>query len=342
MSTTKNIMIIYGTEAYLMEEGRKKFFAAARKRSGGDAEVQTFQKDAAAATVVESFQGTSLFSSGTITVWYDCPFLPLKKGGRSRSKISKEEQWFLDEAGHLDDGNSLLFYSKGNVDTGSAFFKALKPMAEVVAAEAVTEKTVMPYVTAYLKDRGRSLSRDGVVFLQDLFQTWGSISLLYVFSELDKLCITLPDGKKSIGPDDLADLFAGTMEKNLFTFMDAFLRRNGEKTLPFVEGLFSKQDAFLKNTGYMLSRLRLLLSYKELLRAHAGQHQCEQVLTAVNKGRSAKYVIYHLQKVASYWTIEELERCICNIFTLQLHIRSGKASPADMGALICLYCSLKR
>ena len=83
MSTTKNIMIIYGTEAYLMEEGRKKFFAAARKRSGGDAEVQTFQKDAAAATVVESFQGTSLFSSGTITVWYDCPFLPLKKGGRS-------------------------------------------------------------------------------------------------------------------------------------------------------------------------------------------------------------------------------------------------------------------
>lgn len=102
----------------------------------------------------------------------------------------------------------------------------------------------MPYVTAYLKKQGKSLSRDGVVFLQDLFQTWGSISLLYVFSELDKLCITLPEGKQSIGPDDLADLFAGTMEKNLFTFMDAFLRRNGEKTLPFVEGLFSKQDAF--------------------------------------------------------------------------------------------------
>lgn len=157
-------MIIYGSEAYLMEEGRRQFFEAARKRSGGDAEVQTFQKDAAAATVVESFQGTSLFSSGTITVWYDCPFLPLKRGGRSRSKVSKEEQWFLDEAGRLDDGNSLLFYSKGNVDTGSAFFKALKPMAQVVAAEAVSEKNVMPYVTAYLKKQGKSLSRDGVVF----------------------------------------------------------------------------------------------------------------------------------------------------------------------------------
>ena len=104
MNNAKNIMIIYGSEAYLMEEGRRQFFEAARKRSGGDAEVQTFQKDAAAATVVESFQGTSLFSSGTITVWYDCPFLPLKRGGRSRSKVSKEEQWFLDEAGRLERG----------------------------------------------------------------------------------------------------------------------------------------------------------------------------------------------------------------------------------------------
>ncbi|WP_296829511.1 DNA polymerase III subunit delta [uncultured Megasphaera sp.] len=342
MNNTKNIMIIYGSESYLMEEGRRRFFDAARKRAGGDAEVQSFQKDAAAATVVESFQGTSLFSSGTVTVWYDCPFLPLKRGGRSRSKLNKEEQWFLDEAGRLDGGNSLLFYSKGNMDTGSAFFKALKPMAEVVAADAVTEKTIMPYVTAYLKDRGKSLSREGIAFLQSLFQTWGSISLLYVFSELDKLCITLPDGKQRVDTADLGGLFAGTMEKNLFTFMDAFLSRNGEKTLPFVEGLFSRQDAFLKNTGYMLSRLRLLLAYKELLRAHAGQRQREQVLQAVNKGRSVKYVLYHLQKVASYWTIEELERCICNIFTLQLHIRCGKASPADMGALICLYCSVKR
>lgn len=60
MDNAKNIMIIYGSEAYLMEEGRRQFFEAARKRSGGDAEVQTFQKDAAAATVVESFQGLSL------------------------------------------------------------------------------------------------------------------------------------------------------------------------------------------------------------------------------------------------------------------------------------------
>lgn len=342
MTNTKHIMIIYGSESYLMEEGRKRFFEAARMRAGGDAEVQTFQKDVPAATVVESFQGSSLFSGGTVTVWYDCPLLPLKRGGRSRSKLSKEEQWFLVEAERLDDANSLLFYSKGNMDTGSAFFKALKPMAEIVAAEAVSEKNVMPYVTDYLKKQGKSLSREAVVFLQSLFQTWGSIYLLYVFSELDKLCITLPDGQKRVEVADVADLFAGTMEKNLFTFMDAFLRRDGEKTLPFVEGLFGRQDAFLKNTGYMLSRLRLLLAYKELLRAHAGQRQREQVLQAVNKGRSVKYVLYHLQKVASYWKIEELERCICSIFTLQLHIRSGKASPSDMGALICLYCSLKR
>lgn len=338
MEYKKHIMIIYGTEPYVMEDGRRRFLAAANKRAGGDAEVQSFQKDAVAATVVESFQGASLFSSGTVTIWYDCPFLPLKRGGRSRSKLTKEEQWFLDEARRLSDENSLLFYTKGKMDTGSAFFKALKPMADVVAAEAVTEKTVMPYVTDYLKGKGKRLTSRAVAYLRALFQTWGDISLLYVFSELEKLCITVPDDRQSVDVVDLQDLFAGTMEKNLFTFMDEFLRRNGDKTLPFLEGLFSRQDAFLKNTGYMLSRLRLLLAYKELRRAHAGQHQCEQILQTINKGRSVKYVLYHLQKVASYWKIEELENCICQIFTLQLHIRRGMASPEDIGPLICLYC----
>lgn len=64
MEYKKHIMIIYGTEPYVMEESRKRFLAAAHERAGGEAEIQSFQKDAVAATVVESFQGSSLFSSG--------------------------------------------------------------------------------------------------------------------------------------------------------------------------------------------------------------------------------------------------------------------------------------
>ena len=63
-------------------------------------------------------------------------------------------------------------------------------MADVVAAEAVTEKTVMPYVTDYLKGKGKLLTSRAVAYLRALFQTWGDISLLYVFSELEKLAIT--------------------------------------------------------------------------------------------------------------------------------------------------------
>ena len=100
------------------------------------------------------------------------------------------------------------------------------------------------------------------------------------------------------------------------------LRRMGKRPCLFGRPV-QPARCFLKNTGYMLSRLRLLLAYKELRRAHAGQHQCEQILQTINKGRSVKYVLYHLQKVASYWKIEELESCICQIFTLQLHIRRG-------------------
>lgn len=92
----------------------------------------------------------------------------------------------------------------------------------------------------------------------------------------------------------------------------------------------------------MLSRLRLLLAYKELKQANMGPRQIESVMQTINKGRSVKYVLFHLQKVVSYWKIEELQQVLEDIFTLQLNIRRGTASPLDMAPLICLYCSQRK
>ena len=323
-----------------MEQGKKAFFTSCRERSGST-DVQVFHKDTAAATVVEAFEGTSLFGGGGIHVWYDCPFLPVRRGGRSRSKLSKEETWFLEKLAHMSEENGLLFYTKGTLDTGCAFFKALQKMADVIQGEPVTEKNIMPYVENFLQKKGKKLTMKAQQYLRGLFQTWHEIPLMYVFSELEKLCIPLSEDVRHIDVSDLQELFAGTMEKNLFTFMDYFLRRDGRHTIPFIEGLFARQDLFLKNTGYMLSRLRLLLAYKELKRAHMGQRQCEQIMMQINKGRSVKYVLYHLQNVTSYWTIEELRTIISNIFILQRNIRRGTAAVADIGPLICLYCSTK-
>lgn len=325
-----------------MEEGKRKFFRHFQNLCGDDVPVQTFQKDAVTATVVESLEGTSLFGSGSLTVWYDCPFLPIKRGGRSRSKLSKDEMWFLKKVEHLPEDTGLLFFMKGNLDTGCAFFKKIKPLAEVICGDAVTEKNIMPYVEDYLGKQGKYLTGQASQYLRGLFQTWSEISLLYVFSELNKLCITVPDEQTQIDVADVQELFAGTTEKNLFTFMDYFLRRDGAKVIPFLESLFGKQDVFLKSTGYMLSRLRLLLAYKELKQANMGSRQIESVMQTINKGRSVKYVLFHLQKVVSYWKIEELQQVLEDIFTLQLNIRRGTASPLDMAPLICLYCSQRK
>lgn len=337
----KSIAVIYGTEEYLMERQRRQFLEACRNRAGGEGDVQVFTKDAVTASVVESFEGESLFGGGGITVWQDCPFLPLKRGGRSRSKLTKDETWFLQKLSGLDPQKGVLFYTKGNLDTGCAFFKQLKPLAQVFAGEAVTEKNVMPYIVDFFAEKGKQLTQPAVQYLRSLFQTWSEISLTYVFSELEKVCITLDEGQETVGPDDLTDLFSGTMEKNLFTFTEYFLHRDGRHAIPFIEGLFSRQDSFLKNTGFMLSRLRLLLAYKELKHGGMGPHQTEAVLTKINKGRSVRYVLYRLQKAAPYWKIEELYDILDNLFILQRNIRRGTAAVSDMAPLICLYCGYK-
>jgi len=338
----KQIKVVSGTEDYLMSRDYHNFFDYWKRQFAEDVEIVRFTKETPVPVVVEALEDTSLFGSANLYVWTDCPFLPLKKGGRSRSKLSKEETWFLEKLAQMPERQALLFFTKGNLDTGCVFYKKLAGLADTVKRAEVSDKDIMPYVTEYLRQKGQTLSPAAERFLHGLFQTWESIPLLYVFSELDKLCINLGDHKPKIETKDLKGLFSGTMEKNLFTFMDFFLRRDGARAIPFLNGLFSRQDLFLKNTGYMMSQLRSLRAYKELLRNHVGPAQCASIMAGTQKGRNVKYLLYRLQKVETYWKIEELDRLICQIFTLQLNIRRGMASAADMGPLICLYVSDQR
>lgn len=329
-----------------MHREEQSFMEAFRKQAGEDPALSVFGKDAVPSQVVEAFQSSSLFGGTNVCIWHDCPYLPIKRGGRSRGRLTKDESWFLEQLAAIPEGNGLLFIikfpkEKSKLDTGCAFFKEVKKLADVAECQPVTDKTVMTYVNSYMKERGLRFSPSADRYLRGLFQTWDAIPLQYVFSELDKLCIMLPDGTAEIETSQLTTLFSGTMEKNLFTFMEYFLRRDGWHTIPFAASLFGRQDAFLKNTGYMLSRLRLLRAYKELLAAGMREGQCEQVLTKVNKGKPVKYALYHLKKTSSYWKIEELDELLLQIFTLQLNIRRGTAQSMDMEQLICLYCSNK-
>ena len=337
----KAVRIIYGTEDYLMEESRHQFIQNWQSAHGADVDIHHFTKDSPVEKVIESIEGSSLFGGGGISLWTDCPFLPLKRGGRSRTKLAKEEEWFLQKLSLMDEANGMLFFTKGNIDTACVFYKKIKDLADTVKCTAITEKDIMPYVVDFLKKKGKRLTLPAERYLHDLFQTWDSIPLLYVFSELDKLAITLKEGKEGIDAADLEGLFAGTMEKNLFTFVDAFMRRDGRKAIPLAAGLFSRSDLFLKNSGFILSRLRLLRAYKELRQKRASKNQIESILTDIQKGRRATYIMYHLQKQDAYWTLAELDDLICKIFALQLHIRQGVAVTADMEPLICLFCNYK-
>ena len=151
-----------------MEQGKAAFLASCRER--GAADIQSFDKDASASAVTEAFQGTSLFGGGGISIWYDCPFLPIKRGGRSRSKLSKEETWFLEKMAQMSEENGLLFYTKGKLDTGCAFFKAVKEIADVVEGEPVTEKNIMPYIEQFLQKKRKNLTFTAQHALRVLFQ----------------------------------------------------------------------------------------------------------------------------------------------------------------------------
>ena len=334
------IRLINGTESYLMERERRRFLDACNRDFGAAADVRLFSRTASVGDVIAALAEDSLFGGAAVVIWTDCPFLPLQRGGRTRTKATAEEREFADFLGKLPSRKALLFYTAGKVNEKAPFFRLISALTASSYYESVTDKTVMPYVDAYLKKRGKVLTGNSRAYLQEIFQTWEEIPLLYVFTELDKLCISLA-AEREIDVACLTGLFAGSLEKNMFTFTDCFLRRDGMKTTPFLPPLFTKSDVFLKTVGYMASRLRLLLAYKELTAAGLSARQCEAAMTQINHGRNGKYLIFHLKKVAKYWKMEELKELLQRLFTLQLHMRRGTASADDVAALVCLYCSNK-
>lgn len=337
----KYVKIIYGTEPYLMEKAKAAYLAECASDCGSAPEVVSFQKDEPPPTVAESLEDSSLFGAATVTVWQDPPYLPVRRGGRSRSKVDKKEAWFLEKTASLGRGSYAVFIVHGSLDVNAAFFKALKPYADISACEAVTEKNVMPHVKAYLQQLGFTLAPEAERQMQEMFHTWNEISLLYVFSELEKLTLASPHGN-IIHREALSGFFAGTVEKNLYTFTDYFLNRDGAGCVPLIDGLFGKPDVFLKSTAYVLSRVRMLRAYMELKEARVNAAEAERLLSRINKGRPVKNSIYYLQKSGKYWRLGELDELISGLFTLQLHIRRGTASIKDMEALICLYCVRER
>ena len=64
-------------------------------------------------------------------------------------------------------------------------------------ATASTEKNIMFHVDTYLKKYGFTLTAEARGLMTEMFHTWSTLSLLYVFSELDKLAID-PDRKSVV------------------------------------------------------------------------------------------------------------------------------------------------
>ena len=111
-----------------METAKAEYLAACTADCGGEPEQSVFQKDDLPENVAEALEGTSLFEAATVTVWNDPVCLPIKRGGRSKSKIDKKEEWFLKKVQSLKRGAYLLCIIHGAADVNNAFFKALRPL----------------------------------------------------------------------------------------------------------------------------------------------------------------------------------------------------------------------
>lgn len=336
----KQIAIIYGTESYLRERHRREFLQACRQRAGEDMDIQTAERDISLSRLAEMIGETGLFCRAAVTICREDTLLRGKHKGASRKKMTAEEEWFLQRLAHFPEENGLLFYREGMLDEKDPFFRALSALATVWYCPPVSSKEIMRYVNAFFQEQGHTLTAQGTQYLQNLFATWQDISLQYIYTEIQRICLQA-EAEAVLDVADLQGMFSGAVEKNIFSFLDFFFSRKTAEIVSFFPGLFNPK-VFLKSVGAILTQLHILLEYKELTAMGMSERQAVALMQEINKGCNVKGIVWHLKKKEKYWTIKELRELIAAIFKLQVNLRRGIAEEADMGPLLCLYSSGKR
>lgn len=329
-----------------MERAKQRFIDGATAAMAATPEIITVAEQTDVQQVTEVIEGSSLFNPCCICIIKDFYLLPVKRGAAKtankeestkKMKLTAAEEAFISLLENLDDNQYVLFYIKGSIEISKPFYKRLKDLAVITSYGAINNRSVLSYVDEYVKQNGRQLSSGSRAYLQELFLTWETVSLQFIYTELDKLFITAKKSQKTIQTTDLQHLFPDFMGKNLFTFTDCFFCRNSPSAMAFVPELFNTPSGFIKNMGYVLSQLRNLKLYKEMNQAGYTGVEHEEVFRRLNKGRNIQYLMKNMKKYDSYWQLREVNFLISAIYNLQLDMRRGLANMENVEALFSLY-----
>lgn len=121
----------------------------------------------------------------------------------------------------------ILCYKNGTLDRRKKLATLIEKVGVLYEARKLRDNELPAFIDSYMQRKGVGIAPDAVQLMADHV----GADLNRMASELDKLCIALPEGKRQVDRQLVADHIGISKEFNIFELQDAIGRKDAVKVL---------------------------------------------------------------------------------------------------------------
>ena len=252
-----NVYLLYGTEAYFIEETLKKL--TKQLKENGDTEVTTFDlEERNVEEVLYEADTIPFFSDKKMVIAKNAFFL--KAAEKGKEKIIHDtnvlEKW-LQSPSPTAVVVFIAPYEK--LDERKKITKAMKQYATVIEATSLQAHDLKNWVLDEVSALGKTITEEAINCLIEL----GGTDLVHLQTELLKIATYIGE-EQEIDAETVKNLLVRTLEQDVFTLGNAYLAGKKSEAIEIYHDLLKRKEDPLKLNALIATQVRLMVQVGHL------------------------------------------------------------------------------
>ena len=212
--------------------------------------------------------------------------------------------------------STCLVLTAGKVDRRQSFYSALTKHSRWVECKVLYENQAVAWVQQRLREKGVSVSQEGIFFLVQQVGT----SLWSLSNEVEKL-LTFSWGKKQVGLEDVAAVVGFSRQFNTWELADSVGRRALEDALAVAKRLMEEGQSSVGLVVVLTHRIFLLMKIRGMIDEGISSEEIARVLNL------RPYFLTLYTEQARRFKTEELEAAVEALLRADVQVKTGYAKP---------------
>src|SRR5690554_6333453 len=304
----KPVYLLYGEEAYLLDDFKEKFIKRFITDKVGDFNFTLLEETENFAVNLKNQANTPPFmGSRRYIITRTNEFFKVKK---------EENQLLINLFKNFPDTTTLLIIVNGKINGRIKLVRELKKIGEIIEVSAPRYADLDKWISDEFSKRGKSADRRVINLLEAAF----SNKLQLLESEIEKICLYKGD-EKEVSSKDIRRIISKdrVVEDNfIFELTDALVANKSGKAITVLNELLNNGAIPLQILSTIIWQIKLFLSVKVL------KGKGENIQEIARKLNIHTYPVKKSYGKTDNFTEEELELMLERFLRANYNIVSGK------------------